>query len=174
MDSLSRTVKELIEKSPGAVPLQAILDYVIKIANGQGGTLHVIRDGTLQLAAWTSSIPEPVLSAIRSVPIGKGMAGVAAERREPVTTCDLQADNAGGVARPNAKKTGFRGSICIPMITTGGVVAGTLGVGCSESREFTESEVQQLLAAGMLTANAIVALDGPRTGPNKSADKSAQ
>ncbi|MFN0207876.1 MAG: GAF domain-containing protein [Planctomycetota bacterium] len=167
MDSLSETIHQLIEKSPGAVPFQGILDRVITIANGQGGTLHVVRGGALHLAAWTASIPEPVLNAIRNVPIGKGMAGVAAERREPVTTCDLQTDNAGGVARPNAKKTGFRGSICIPMISADGRLAGTLGIGCSESREFTETEVQQLLAVGVLIADAIVTLG--ETAQDKSA-----
>lgn len=155
MDSLPGSIEKILAESADGVPFQRILEATISAAGGQGGTLHILDGDTLRLAASSSNIPPPVLAAVREVPIGKGMAGVAAQRREPVTTCDLQSDNAGGVARPNAKKTGFRGSICIPMIASSGALRGTLGVGCAESREFTDAEVGALLASGKLIADAV-------------------
>ena len=53
------------------------------------GTVHLHRDGALQIAA-AINIPEPVLRATSSIPSGKGMAGLALERDEPVTTCSLK------------------------------------------------------------------------------------
>ena len=141
----------------GDVPLQAALDLVLRETRTHGGTIHLLDgDGaTLRLAAWSAGIPEPVLNAVRSVPIGKGMAGVAAQRLEPVSTCDLQADNAGGAARPGAKSTGLRGSICVPMMTRDRRLAGTLGVGSAESRTYSEREVDDLLSAGRAIADAV-------------------
>ena len=158
MDAIAAAVTDLIERAPaGAPPLQAALELILAKARGQGGTIHLLdRDGaTLRLAAWSRSIPEQVLAAVRAVPMGKGMAGIAAERRAPVTTCDLQSDNAGGAARPGAKATGFRGSICIPLIAADGRLLGTLGVGCAETREFSEEEVADLLASGRAIAGAV-------------------
>ncbi|MBI3818767.1 MAG: GAF domain-containing protein [Planctomycetes bacterium] len=153
---LAGEIEQLVAKNAGDFPMQSVLDLVLRAAGGQGGTIHVLDGlGPLRIAAASANIPPQVLEAVREVPIGKGMAGVAAQRREPVTTCDLQLDNAGGVARPNAKKTGFRGSICVPMIATDGRLAGTLGIGCAESREFTEAEVGALLAAGKAVADAL-------------------
>lgn len=157
MASSDQAVAQHLERSgAGPVALQELLELVLTAASGQGGTLHLLEGGgVLRLAAWTKNLPPPVLEAVRQVPIGKGMAGVAAERRAPVTTCDLQADNAGGVARPGAKATGFRGSICVPMVGSDGELRGTLGVGCADTREFSQAEVDDLLAAGRRIADAL-------------------
>jgi len=157
MNTLVESLSKLLAApSRREMPWDDSLSLVLREAGGQGGTIHVLEpDGqTLRLVAFTRGIPEPVLAAVRAVPVGKGMAGVAAQRRAPVTTCDLQLDNAGGVARPGAKATGYRGSICVPMVASSGDLAGTLGVGCADSREFTQEEVNSLLAAGQLLADA--------------------
>jgi GAF domain-containing protein len=156
MQSLVQSVGEVINNGPGPVPVQQLLDRMVMATRGQGGTIHLWQSDVLALAAWTPNIPEPVLKAVRTVPIGKGMAGVAAQRREPVFTCDLQVDNAGGVARPDARKTGFRGSICVPMISQGGALVGTLGIGSADTREFTEGEVRELMEAAGAAADAIL------------------
>lgn len=158
MERIARSVAEaLAGGAADAAALERALAAAIAAARGHGGTIHVLEaDGrTLRLAAWSANIPKPVLDAVQAVPIGKGMAGVAAERRAPVTTCDLQSDNAGGVARPGAKQTGFRGSICVPMISSAGALRGTLGIGCAETREFAEAEVDDLRAAAGLVADAL-------------------
>jgi hypothetical protein len=47
------------------------------------------------------------LRAVQIVPIGKGT-GLAAERKEPISVCNLQTDSSGD-ARPGAKATGMEG-----------------------------------------------------------------
>jgi L-methionine (R)-S-oxide reductase len=91
----------------------------------QAGTVHRVRGGMLKLAAH-KNIPPPVVQIVETVPIGKGIAGLAAERREAVTICNLQTDDSGQV-RPGAKATGMEGSIAVPMLA-GGDLRGVLGI----------------------------------------------
>jgi hypothetical protein len=86
--------------------LNEALEAAIRHFSCQAGTIHLVEDGMLQLAAHFA-IPEAVVGLIRSVPIGKGIAGLAAERREPISLCNLQTDSS-GQARPGAKATGWR------------------------------------------------------------------
>jgi GAF domain-containing protein len=154
--SLVREIRAWLDALPaGAPPWEEALAIALRETAAQGGTIHLV-DGagrTLRLAAASAGIPAAVLDAVREIPVGRGMAGVAAERRAPVRTCDLQADDAGGAARPGAKATGLRGTICVPMIASDGRLAGTLGVGSVAEREFTPEEVAALLEAGRLLAD---------------------
>ena len=143
---------EALERLAGARRDEEALLLVLRHFRADSGTLHRLRDGVLALSAHSPGIPEPVLAAVRSVPIGKGMAGLAAERREPVTACNLQTDTSGDV-RPGARATGLRGSIVVPMLA-GDDVRGTLGIGNREEREFSDAERALLLAAGAVLARA--------------------
>jgi putative methionine-R-sulfoxide reductase with GAF domain len=93
-----------------------------------------------------------VLDRVRDVPVGKGMAGLAAERREPVQVCNLQTD-ASGVAKPMAKDTGSQASIAVPMLVRG-ELRGVLGVGRRSTHELDEAEKRLLLEAGRLIGEA--------------------
>ena len=42
------------------------------------------------------------------------MAGLAVQRKEPVSVCNLQTD-ASGAARPGAKATGMEGALVVPI-----------------------------------------------------------
>ena len=115
------------------------------------GTIHELgSDGVLHLTAWTEGIPDHLLPLIRDVPVGKGIAGLAVERKEPVDMCNLQTDDSGR-ARPKARETGIKGSICVPMMADGRAV-GALGMGTLEEREFREDEIELLMAVGRLLA----------------------
>ena len=115
------------------------------------GTIHELgSDGVLHLTAWTEGIPDHLLPLIRDVPVGKGIAGLAVERREPVDLCNLQTDDS-GTARPKARVTGVKGSICVPMMA-GGRAMGALGIGTLEEREFREDEIELLMAVGRVLA----------------------
>ena len=115
------------------------------------GTIHELgSDGVLHLTAWTEGIPDHLLPLIRDVPVGKGIAGLAVERREPVDLCNLQTDDS-GTARPKARETGVKGSICVPMMA-GGRAMGALGIGTLEEREFREDEIELLMAVGRVLA----------------------
>ena len=83
------------------------------------------------------------MDKVERIPMGKGIAGAAAERMEPVQLCNLQTDTS-GVARPRAKKTKVGGSVAVP-IDMGGLLMGTLGIGKLEPYEFTPLETNELL-----------------------------
>ena len=74
------------------------------------------------------------------------MAGIAAERREPVEICNLQTDES-GVARPAARETKVEGSIAVPMILDG-VLYGTFGIAKPVPYDFTKEEISELSAIG--------------------------
>jgi len=128
----------------------AALALALAHFRADSGTIHRLAGGLLQLSAHSAGMPPPVLELIRRIPIGKGMAGLAAERKAPVTACNLQTDASGDV-RPGAKATGLQGSIVVPM-QRGAEVVGTLGIANRGERTFSEPEVALLLAAGRLLA----------------------
>jgi len=121
------------------------LAAILKQFAADSGTVHLMgSDGQLYLVA-AIGIPGPVLNVIQTIPVGKGMAGLAAERKEPVNSCNIQSDTTGDV-RPGAKATGLQGSVAIPMLVEGRVM-GVLGVANHTERTFTEDEIAQLLKA---------------------------
>ena len=94
-----------------------------------------------------------IIPKIEEIPMGKGMAGIAAERMEPVEICNLQTDDS-GVARPAAKETKVEGSIAVPMILNG-VLCGTFGVAKPVPYDFTKEEISELLGIGEEICTAI-------------------
>ncbi len=129
------------------------LELTLAGLDADTGTLHSLgSDGRLHLRAWAGGIPEPLLDIIRIIPVGKGIAGLAVERKQPVDLCNLQTDNS-GQARPRAKETGVKGSICVPLMA-GDEAVGALGVATVREREFTEEETDLLLAIGRILAGA--------------------
>jgi hypothetical protein len=121
---------------------QAALADALKALGADSGTIHTARARVLHLAAWAGGMPEPVLNVIREIPWGKGMAGAAAERVEPVGTCNLQTTQSADV-RPGAKATQLRGTLVVPMML-GDEVAGTFGIGCNGERLFSVEETREL------------------------------
>ena len=111
----------------------------------QTGTLHRADGEFLDLVAHRG-VPDFLLPKIGRIPFGKGIAGAAAERREPVELCNLQQD-LGGVARPDARATKVSGSLAVPVFSPdGGRVLGTLGVGMEAPHDFSEAEKARLAA----------------------------
>ncbi len=124
---------------------EAWLGEVLAAFNCQTGTLHRTDGEFLDLVA-QKGVPEFLLPKITRIPFGKGIAGVAAERREPVEFCNLQ-DDLGGVARPDARQTQVSGSLAVPVFSPdGGQVLGTLGVGMHAPHDFSEDEKSRLSA----------------------------
>lgn len=121
--------------------IDAVLAAAIEHFGCQAGTVHLLRDGVLKLAAH-KNIPPPVVQIVETVPIGKGMAGLAAERREPITICNLQTD-ASGQVRPGAKATGMEGSLAVPMLADG-ELRGVLGIAKAEAYDWPQPEVDVL------------------------------
>ena len=131
--------------------IQDALGRILKGLGAETGTVHRLgADGQLHLEVYEGGIPANLLPVITRIPIGKGMAGAAAQRLEPVQTCDLQVDSSGDI-RPGARVTGMRGSLCVPMMN-GGRLAGVLGVAVRGERQFSDAEIAWLLRAGEILA----------------------
>lgn len=124
-----------------------VLSEVISYFDCSTGTIHFLEKDTslLKLKA-QQGIPDFLIPKLSEIPIGKGMAGIAAERREPVEMCNLQTDSS-GVARPAAKETKVEGSIVVPLILNE-ILYGTLGIAKPVSYDFTKEEVNTLLKIG--------------------------
>ncbi len=127
------------------------LARIVREFSADSGTIHFLgADGHLHLSAATLGMPENVLAIIQTIPVGKGMAGLAVERRQPVNACNLQTDTSGDV-RPGAKATGLAGSIVVPIFD-GSVVVGALGVANRSERAFNDDEIARLLEEGRTLA----------------------
>ena len=87
---------------------------------------------------------------VATIPVGKGMAGLAVERAEPVTACNIQTDDSGDV-RPGARATGLQGAIVVPILA-GDRAIGALGVAVQRERDFTDAETTLLLDIGRTIA----------------------
>ena len=118
------------------------------------GSIHVLDagDGLLHLRA-SRGIPPQILPQVERIAIGKGMAGLAAERRQPVGACNLQTDASGDV-RPGAKLTQMKGSLCVPMLD-GTELRGTFGVARPDEHEFDTGETALVMAVGERIARAL-------------------
>ena len=116
----------------------------------QAGTIHILpadaTDNLLLLAAHRG-LPPPIVTIVKSVPIGKGIAGLAAERREPITICNLQTDTSGH-ARPAARTTGMEGSLAVPILDPEGKLRGVLGIAKATAYDWSDVETKELLAIG--------------------------
>ncbi len=121
------------------------LQQVIQDFGCTTGTLHRLdpADRHLKLVA-AQAIPPQLMPIIQSIPVGKGIAGAAAERQQPVELCNLQTDTS-GVAKPGARQTNVQGSLAVPMMD-GSRLCGTLGIGKMIPYEFSPDEKERLLS----------------------------
>lgn len=151
--TLLTAIEELLRASDPP-PWPALLAKLTTHFQCPVGTVHVLdpEDGLLHLKA-QQGLPPPVLDKVQVIPIGKGMAGIAAERKEPVQVCNLQTDTS-GVARPTAKLTQMEGSLAAPMLD-GDALRGVLGIAKPTAYDFTPDEVTLLMQIGAAIARAL-------------------
>jgi L-methionine (R)-S-oxide reductase len=123
------------------------LARILEQLDADSGTIHLLGDdGVLDLKAASPGIPAFVLETVCKVPVGKGMAGLAVERKQPVNACNIQTDTTGDV-RPGAKATGLQGSIVVPIMR-GDSAIGALGIANHRERTFTDDEISLLMTVG--------------------------
>ena len=128
--------------APGVV-LEEVLRAVLNQFRSETGTIHRLdpKSQVLHLVAQIGLPPE-MLDIVKTIPVGKGIAGEVVARNRAVTVCNLQTE-AGGVARPGAKNTGVGGALCVPA-RAGGRITGTLGIGTLRPYEYTQPETREL------------------------------
>jgi hypothetical protein len=122
--------------------LQSWLSAFLGQAGAVAGTVHLYVDGGLRLAA-AVNIPPKVQEIVAWVPNGKGMAGLALQRGEPVQTCNLQEDNSGAV-KPGAKSVNAQAAVALPVRDASGMITAVVGIAFSEEREIQGEELQSL------------------------------
>lgn len=102
------------------------------------GTVHVLDDASLTLRA-SVNIPPKVVEVTRTIPRGKGMAGLAWERDECVAICNLTTDETGDV-RPGAKAVDAQAALAIPVRNDDGSLRAVVGIAFMGERDFTQEE----------------------------------
>ena len=127
--------------------LQAWLQIFVSEQGGIAGTIHTIdasRESLDLRAAY--NIPPKVQEITRVIPKGKGMAGLALSRHEPVFTCDL-ADDTNKDVRPGARAVNGKAAIAIPVDDASGAVRVVVGIAYPDVREFEPDTLVALKAA---------------------------
>ena len=144
-ETLPSAVDAALQSSGSAgARLQTALEKIASEFEARTATLHVANSSDRKLLMVAQrGIPDHIAAITREIPFGKGMAGICAERVEPVTVCNVQTDDS-GQSRPGAKETGVAGAIVIPVLSPDGRLVGTLGVGKSEEHEYSDAEQKVL------------------------------
>jgi L-methionine (R)-S-oxide reductase len=127
---------------------QAFLESLLERIGAITGTVHEQRGDDLYLTA-AQNIPPPVVAIVAHVAHGKGMAGVAQVKKQPVQTCNLQTDDSGTI-KPGAKAVGAQAAIALPVLREDGEVRAVVGVAWDHEGELGpefEQSMMQLAAA---------------------------
>jgi hypothetical protein len=125
--------------------LDSWLQNFLSKYNGAAGTVHFFENDGLKLAS-AINIPPQVQQVVAWVPNGKGMAGLALQRKEPVQTCNLKEDNTGNV-KPGAKAVNAQAAVALPVLDSKSDVRAVVGIAFPNEREFTQAELEDLTAA---------------------------
>lgn len=128
--------------TPAPTP-QAWLEKFLADHGGIAGTVHRrSAPDELELVA-AVRIPPPVQQIVAKVPRGKGMAGLALERNEPVSTCNIQTDRSGDV-RPGARAVDAQAAVALPVCDAKGEVRAVVGIAFAGEKTLSESELAEL------------------------------
>lgn len=155
-DQIKNVLTVLDTEGGTEIEWERLLSETLRAFDCTTGSIHILDPATENLNIKAShGIPDFLLPKMNVIPIGKGMAGVAAQRQEPVQMCNLQTDDS-GIARPSAKETKVEGAIAAPMIYNGKLY-GTLGVAKSVPYDFTDQETDELMKIGERIASKLAA-----------------
>jgi hypothetical protein len=122
---------------------QKWLESFIAQQDGIAGTVHVQRGEDLYLAA-VHNIPPKVIAIVAHVPYGKGMAGLAQVRKEPVQTCNLKTDQSGNI-KAGAKAVDAQAAIALPVLDERGGVRAVVGIAWGKEGEIGSDEEQAMM-----------------------------
>ena len=146
MDELHEQIESLLKNDPNReTVLEQILHVVLAKFNSETGTIHRL-DGDNQLLYLAAQVglPPQILEVVKTIPVGKGIAGQVVAQNKPVTICNLQTDSSGV-----AQQTGVGGALCVPL-RDGDKIAGTIGIGTIRQHEYTPEETRELEEIGRL------------------------
>jgi L-methionine (R)-S-oxide reductase len=144
MEDLHEQIEVLLKNHPSReTVLPQILHLVLTKFHSETGTIHRLdRENQLLYLVAQVGLPPQILEVVKTIPVGKGIAGQVILQNKPVTICNLQTDSS-GVAKPGAKQTGVGGALCVPL-RDGDKTVGTLGIGTIRPHEYTPDETREL------------------------------
>jgi hypothetical protein len=118
------------------------LQQFLATHGGVAGTVH-LREGEILALVAAVRIPEPVLATVQRIDKGKGMAGLAFSRNQPVDTCNLQTDHTGDV-RPGARAVAAQAAVALPVHDNQGEVRAVVGIAYAGEHTLTATELALL------------------------------
>ena len=128
------------------VSFEKLLRDTLARFRSETGTIHRLDEETqlLHLVAH-AGLPPQMIDIVKTIPVGKGIAGETVAKNRPVTICNLQTDTS-GVAQPGAKQAGVGGAVCVPVRLGGymGKIVGTYGIGTMREYEYSAAEINAL------------------------------
>ena len=152
-------LRELIQATssgPGVEPLAAAAARMITEATGTDVCFVHVLDDTERSLTLTGATP-PFDSQVGKIrlPLGSGISGWVASRREPVVISHDKESDARYMPFESLRGSDFTSMVSVPMQTDPGGLVGVLNVHTVERREFTDRDVELLLVIGRLIAGAL-------------------
>ena len=137
----------MLARMSNPVDHEAWLRAFVQQNGAVAGTIHLLGSQAPQTLALNAAvnIPPKVREIVAVIPRGKGMAGLAWERDEPVHTCNLKTDESGDV-RPGAKAVDANAAVAIPIHDASGALRGVVGIAFVGERDITQAELDALTA----------------------------
>lgn len=124
-------------------PAQTWLETFLRDHGGIAGSVHRLGNpDELELVAH-ANLPPPVVGAVLKVPRGKGMAGLALERNQSVSTCNIKTDDTGDV-RPGARAVDAQAAVAMPVHDAAGAVRAVVGIAFRNDRQLSDDELRAL------------------------------
>jgi hypothetical protein len=103
------------------------------------GSVHLVHGDSLAIAG-AKNLPPKVVEITATIPMGKGMAGLAWQHDKPIQTCNLQDDNSGQV-KPGAKAVDARAAVAMPVHDGAGAIRAIVGLAWMHENELTPAEL---------------------------------
>ncbi len=123
------------------------LEAFLTARGAVSGTVHRLRtqpEGEPALAIVAAvRIPEKVIAVTRTIPRGRGMAGLAWERGVAVSTCNLTTDTTGDV-RPGAKAVDAKAAAAVPVFDARGELRAVVGIAWNDERDLDDATLASL------------------------------
>ena len=121
--------------------LLSALRNALNELNCVSGSVHVRNGNCLELRAHLG-LPSSVIPLIETIPKGKGMAGQAWYRGEPVSTCNLKGDTLAPI-RPGARAVDAQSAVALPIMSKAGSVIGVVGFAARDNCGFDMDRLDQ-------------------------------
>lgn len=108
------------------------------------GTVHVVKGDVLVIAA-AVNIPPKVQEITATIPLGKGMAGLAWQHDKPIQTCNLQDDHTGAI-KPGAKAVDAKAAVALPIHDPSGTIRAIVGLAWMHDNELSTDLLAKISA----------------------------